>query len=78
MSYLQPYQQNPIEQRKDAVRKYSRNAVLWTGGGVAAGAAIGLLASSLTLFIVIAVIGIAGGFINWRKVQQIVNYRDPQ
>ena len=53
MSSLQPYHSNPIQQRKDAVRRYSRNAVVWTGGGV-----------------------VAGGFINWQKVQKIVNHRD--
>ena len=47
MSSLQPYHSNPIQQRKDAVRLYSRNAVVWTVGGVVAGVAIGLLASSL-------------------------------
>lgn len=77
MSHLQPYQQNPIQQRKDAVRRYSRNAVVWTGGGIAAGAALGLLAGSFSLFIILTVIGVAGGFINWQKVQKIVNYRDP-
>lgn len=76
MSSLQPYASNPIQQRKDAVRRYSRNAVVWTGGGVVAGVAIGLLASSLPLFIILTVIGVAGGFINWQKVQKIVNHRD--
>ena len=76
MSNIQPYASNPIQQRKDAVRRYSRNAVVWTGGGVVAGVAIGLLASSLPLFIILTVIGVAGGFINWQKVQKIVNHRD--
>ena len=78
MSSLQPYHSNPSQQRKDAVRRYSRNAVVWTGGGVVAGVAIGLLASSLPLFIILTVIGVAGGFINWQKVQKIVNHRDNQ
>lgn len=76
MSNIQPYASNPIQQRKDAVRRYSRNAVVWTGGGVVSGVAIGLLASSLSLFIILTVIGVAGGFINWQKVQKIVNHRD--
>lgn len=76
MSNIQPYASNPIQQRKDAVRRYSRNAVVWTGGGVVAGVAIGLLASSLPLFIILTVIGVVGGFINWQKVQKIVNHRD--
>lgn len=78
MSNLQPYGQNPIELRKTAVRKYTRNAAVWTGGGIVVGAAAGLLASSLALFIIIAVVGVVGGFINWQKVQRIVNYKDPQ
>ncbi|MFC3849668.1 hypothetical protein ACFORJ_05765 [Corynebacterium hansenii] len=78
MSSLQPYQSNPIAQRKEAVRRYSRNAVVWTGGGLAAGVALGLLASSMSLFIILTVIGVVGGFINWQKVQRIVNHRDNQ
>lgn len=69
---------NPIQQRKDAVRKYSRNAVVWAGGGVVGGATLGVLAGSWGLFVVIAVVGIAMGWFNWSKVQKIVNYRDPQ
>ena len=82
MSNLQPYGHNPIEQRKVAVRKYTRNAAVWTGGGVVVGAAAALMASSLfsalVLFIIIAGIGAVGGFVNWQKVQRIVNYKDPQ
>lgn len=78
MSNLQPYGNNPIEQRKTAVRRYSRNAAVWTGGGIVAGVALGLLAQSLSILIVLVVIGVVGGFINWRKVQRIVNYKDPQ
>lgn len=78
MSYLQPRPQNPIQLRKDAVRRYSRNAVVWTGGGIVAGAALGILANSWPLFVIIALVGAVAGFINWRKVQHIVNYQDPQ
>lgn len=65
-----------IEQRKQAVRQHSRSAVVWTAGGVVGGIAVGLLASSFTLFVVLAIIGIAGGVVNWRKVQNIVNHKD--
>lgn len=78
MSNIAPRPVNPIQQRKDAVRKYSRNAVISVGGGVVVGATLGLFFMEWWLFIVILGIGIAGGFINWRKVQQILNYRDPQ
>lgn len=65
-----------IEQRKQAVRQHSRNAVVWAGGGIVGGLALGILAGSFTLFVVLAIIGIAGGVVNWRKVQNIVNYKD--
>lgn len=42
---LQPRPNNPIEARKQAVRTYSRNAVLWAGGGVAGGIVLGLLST---------------------------------
>ena len=78
MSYLQPQPQNPIELRKNAVRKYSRNAVVWAGSGVVGGAVLGLLAGSMSLFLILAGVGLVGGFLNWQKVQRIVNYKDPQ
>ena len=78
MSYLQPQPQNPIELRKNAVRKYSRNAVVWAGSSVVGGAVLGLLAGSMSLFLILAVVGLVGGFLNWQKVQRIVNYKDPQ
>ena len=42
---MQPRPNDPIAQRKAAVRQYSRNAVLWAGGGVAGGIAFGLIIS---------------------------------
>ncbi len=78
MSNVQRRQLNPIEQRKQEVRHYSRNALLWTSGGLIGGIVLGALASEITLFAIIFIVGLIGGFINWRKVQQIVNYRDPQ
>lgn len=73
---MQPRPNNPIEQRKAAVRHYSRNAALWAGGGVAGGIALGLLAGSWTIFILGLVIAVAGGAVNWNKVQRIVNHKD--
>ncbi|GAB3080991.1 hypothetical protein [Corynebacterium aquatimens] len=77
---LQPRPGNPIEARKQAVRKYSRNAVLWAGGGILGGVAVGLLTSvglvtALVLGLIVAVVG--GGY-NYNKVQQIINHQDPQ
>lgn len=73
---LQPRPNNPIEARKAAVRQYSRNAVLWAGGGVAGGIALGLLMSSWTVLIIGFVVAVAGGLTNWNKVQRIVNHKD--
>lgn len=73
---MQPRPNNPIEQRKAAVRKYSRNAVAWVGGGVIGGAALALLASSWTWLIIGLVLAVVGGVANYRKVQNIVNHRD--
>lgn len=73
---MQPRPNNPIDQRKAAVRQYSRNAALWAGGGVAGGIAFGLLFSSWTVFFIGLVVAVAGGFANWNKVQKIVNHKD--
>lgn len=74
---LQPRPHNPIEQRKLAVRKYSRRAVISVAGGVGGGIVLGLLSGSFfTIFILCSLIGIAAGFFNWRKVQEIVNHKD--
>lgn len=73
---MQQRPNNPIEARKHAVRRYSRNAVLWAGGGAAGGIVLGLLAGSWFIFALGLIIGVAGGWTNWNKVQKIVNHRD--
>lgn len=76
---LQPRPNNPIEARKQAVRKYSRNAVVWSGGGVVGGVALGFLLGSpfsFTILVLGLVIGIVGGFVNYNKVQRIINHKD--
>ena len=75
---LNPYNSNPIEVRKQAVRKYSRSAVMWTGGGVATGAVFGLIAGSFVPFIFISLVGILVGLGYFNKVRKIVNHVDPQ
>lgn len=67
---------NPIEQRKLAVRKYTRNAAVSVGVGVVGGVALGLLFTSWTLLILGLVVAVAGGYTNWSKVQKIVNHQD--
>ncbi|MCP1386689.1 hypothetical protein M5J20_00540 [Corynebacterium sp. TA-R-1] len=73
---MQPRPNNPIEQRKQAMRKYMNNAAMWAGGGVAGGIALALLTQSWTLLIIGFVIAVAGGWTNWNKAQQIVNHKD--
>lgn len=74
---LQPRPHNPIEARKQAVRKYSRNAVISVGGGVIGGAALGLIFSSFWVWFSLGlVVAVVGGVYNYVKVQQIINHRD--
>ncbi|STC68282.1 putative secreted protein [Corynebacterium pilosum] len=67
---------NPIQARKDAVRKYSRNAVVYAGGGIVGGVALGLIFSSWTLLVLGLVVAVVGGVVNYNKVQKIVNHKD--
>ncbi|WIM66946.1 hypothetical protein QP027_07335 [Corynebacterium breve] len=67
---------NPIEARKEAVRKYSRNAVVWAGGGVVGGVALALLFSSWTWIAIGLVVAVVGGVSNYMKVQKIINHHD--
>lgn len=68
---------NPIEVRKQQVRTYSRNAVVWTAGGVLGGLAAGLLLEGFALYLIIGlVVAVVGGGYNYMKVQQIVNHKD--
>lgn len=73
---LQNYPRNPIEQRKAAVRKYSRNAVMAAGVGVVGGIAAGVLLQSWFLFSLGIVLAVVGGMVNYARVRKIVNHRD--
>lgn len=73
---MQQYPRNPIEKRKQDVRKYTRNGVISVAGGVVGGAVLALLFSSSFFLILGLVIAVVGGFSNYRKVQQIVNHQD--
>lgn len=73
---LQPRPNNPIEARKQAVRKYTRDAAMWAGGGVAGGIALALLTQSWSILVIGFIIAVVGGGVNWNKVQRIVNHKD--
>lgn len=73
---MQPRPRNPIEQRKQEVRKYSRNAALSVGGGVLGGVALALLFTSWTWLVIGLVVAVVGGYTNWSKIQKTVNRQD--
>ncbi|AKK03491.1 hypothetical protein [Corynebacterium epidermidicanis] len=73
---LQNFPRNPIEQRKMAVRKYSRNGVIAVAGGVAGGVALALLAHSWFFLVLGLVIAVVGGAVNYARVQKIINHKD--
>lgn len=65
---------NPIELKKQQVRKYSRNGVLSVVGGVAGGVLLGWALSGFWVFMTLGlIVAVVGGAYNWRKVQKIVN-----
>lgn len=71
---------NPIEARKQAVRKYSRNAVVWSAGSLAVGVVFGLLSthSFFTWLIIGFVVAVISGGYNYMKVRKIVDHKDHQ
>lgn len=74
---LQPRPNNPIEARKQAVRRYSRNGALCVGGGIIGGVAFGMLFSSFWFWMALGmVVAVGGGLYNYSKVQKIINYQD--
>ena len=73
---MQQYPRNPIEQRKRAVRTYSRNGVVSVVGGVAGGILLSIITQvSFWLFLGM-IIAVVGGFVNYRRVRRIINHRD--
>lgn len=74
---LQPRPSNPIEARKQAVRRYSRNGAISVGGGLVGGVALGLIFSSFWFWFSLGiVVAVAGGLYNYSKVQKIINHQD--
>lgn len=72
---MQQYPRNPIEQRKAAVRKYSRNGAIAVATGVLGGVALWILLDPMFMVLGL-IVAVVGGFVNYRRVQRIVNHRD--
>ena len=72
---MQQRPNNPIAQRKQQVRKHSRNVVVCVAGGLGVGAVLGVLsaASFWAWMLVGAIVAVVGGGYNWLKIQKIVN-----
>lgn len=73
---LQPRPHDPIAKRKHDVRVYSKRAVISAAGFGGAGVLALIFTQSVSLFIVLLICAVAGAYVNWRKVQQIVNHQD--
>lgn len=74
---LQPRPNNPIQHRKDQVRKYTRNGVVSVVGGVGGGVVLGFLFANSWFWITLGfVVAVVGGVYSAYKVRQIVNHQD--
>lgn len=73
---MQPRPNNPIELKKQQVRKHARNGVISVAAGIGGGllAALVLSAGSFWFWMSIGlVVAVVGGVSNWVKIQKIVN-----
>lgn len=74
---MQPRPRNSIEARKQAVRKYSRNAAISVVGGVGGGLLFAFLFANSSFWLILGlVVAVVGGVYNWRQIQKTVNQRD--
>lgn len=74
---MQPRPNNPIQKRKDAARKYSRNAAISVAGGLGGGLLLGWMMTPTSLFLILGlIVAVVGGVYNAYKVRQIVNHKD--
>lgn len=67
---------NPIELRKQAVRRYSRNTVAYIGGGIGGGLLLTILLTNYTWIILGLIIAVAGGGINALRARRILNHNE--
>ena len=71
---MQQRPNNPLAQRKQQVRKHSRNAVVCVAGGIGVGVVLGVLSANFWAWMLLgAIVAVAGGGYNWLKIQKIVN-----
>lgn len=74
---MQQYPRNPIEKRKQAVRKYARRGVVSVAGGLVGGTALYLLSHGGWAWLVMGLVfAVVSGWSNWNKIQKIVNHKD--
>ncbi|MBK4147568.1 hypothetical protein [Corynebacterium macginleyi] len=71
---MQQRPNNPIAQRKQQVRKHSRNAVISVAGGLGAGVVLGVLSANFDAWMIVGlIIAVVGAGYNWLKIRKIVN-----
>lgn len=73
---MEKYPRNPIEQRKAAVRKHTRNGVIYVGAGVVGGVALFILSGGWFWLMLGLVIAVAGGANSYLKINRIINHKD--
>lgn len=73
---MERYPRNPIELRKQAVRRHARNGVIAVAGGLGGGLLLSIIASSSFFLILGLIVAVVGGFSSYRKIQKIVNHKD--
>ncbi|WP_080794137.1 hypothetical protein [Corynebacterium pacaense] len=72
---MERYPRNPIEKRKQEVRKNSRNAVISVAGGLGGGALMWLLADP-TWMVIGLIVAVVGGLYFYNKVRKTINEKD--
>ncbi|WP_448855301.1 hypothetical protein [Corynebacterium camporealensis] len=71
---MQPRPNNPVEVKKQAVRKHARNGVISVAGGLGGGALLWFVMSGGFPFMILGlIVAVVGGVYNWSKIQKIVN-----
>ncbi len=74
---MQPRPRNPIEARKQAVRKYARNGAVSVAGGVGGGLLLAFLLANSSFWLILGlVVAVVGGVYNWRQIQKTLSHKD--